>query len=240
MVKEIDRLIDQTILRPDASKEDIENFCVRSLGYEFASIFVHPTNLGIPFKHFRDRSTRVGTVVDFCFGAGTRQMKITQTKEVVVMGVDEIDTVINIGLIKSKRFGEAEDEIRSIVEVGRDELLKSGIGDRRLVIKVIIEAGLLSDQEKKEACLVVKAAGADYVKTSTGFFGSGAKERDVSLMRDTVGADFGVKASGGIRTLSQLVSMVKAGADRIGTSSGIEIISEYENLIRAGKSFEEL
>ena len=226
-------LIDQTILDPAATIDGIVDFCSDAKAYNFASIFVHPTYLSIPLEIFKDHNTAIGSVVDFCFGSGTILTKKSQSKELVLLGVDEIDTVINIGLLKSKEYQVFEEEIRSIVGAAREAWIDMGKKEYGPIIKVIIETGILSDDEKKDACKIVVSAGADYVKTSTSFLGSGATTSDIELMRRAVGDDFGVKASGGIRTLSDLMSMVEAGADRIGTSGGIDIMREFED--RAGK-----
>ncbi len=223
---DIASLIDQTILDPAATVDDIKDFCLDAGEFDFASVVVHPTHLAIPLEIFKDRSTDVGSVVDFCFGAGTLESKKNQARELVYLGVDEIDTVINIGLLRSKKYFEVEKEIESIVESSSIAWVDMGKDGSGPTIKVIIEAGLLSDDEKKEACRIVVSAGADYVKTSTSFLGSGATAYDVQLMRNVVGDDFGVKASGGIRSLADLRLMVDAGADRIGTSSGISILRE--------------
>ncbi len=225
-------LIDQTILDPAATVDDVADFCRQAKEFDFASVIVHPTHLGLPLEIFSDHRTAVGSVIDFCFGSGTIRTKTSQSKEVVLLGVDEIDTVINIGLLKSKKYNVVEKEIRSIVDAAKGAWLEMDRGGSGPVIKVIIEAGLLSDDEKKDACKIVVSAGADYVKTSTSFLGSGASTYDIELMRKAVGNDFGVKASGGIRTLADLVSMVEAGADRIGTSSGINIMRELDDEAR--------
>lgn len=236
-MSDIAKKIDHTILRPEAVSTDVETLCREALEYQFASVVVHPFYLGIPAKLLAGSGVRTGTVVDFCFGAHPVNVNIFEAEDAVRRGADDLDMVINIGLLKAGRYDEAEADIRAVVEHGRAVWREIYSDDKELVVKVIIEAGFLSNEEKEIACRLVVSAGADFVKTSTGYFGTGATKDDVALMRRIVGPDFGVKASGGIRTLAQAEAMVAAGADRIGTSAAMAIMSEWQERKRSGAAF---
>ncbi len=229
-------VIDHTLLKPDATLVDIKQLAEEGREYGFATVIVHSAFLDIPVKILAGVNVRVGTVIDFCFGAASTEQKVCAVEDAIRCGADDLDMVMNITLLKSGKYGLVEAEIRHVVESARALRSKIRPGGEAIIVKVIIECGLLSDEEKEIACRAVVAAGADFVKTSTGYLSTGATERDVALMRKVVGPDFGVKASGGIRTLAQVKAMLAAGATRIGTSSGIAIIKEWQAGKEAGAS----
>lgn len=208
------RLIDHTLLAPDATKAQILKICEEAKQYDFASVCVNPGWVKLCAKELHEVSrVKVCTVVGFPLGATSKESKVFETKQALADGADEIDMVINIGMLKDKEDAYVRDEIHA---------LKEACGDH--ILKVIIETCLLTDEEKVRVCLLAKEAGADFVKTSTGFSKWGAKVEDVALMRKTVGPEMGVKASGGVRNKEDAKAMVEAGATRLGTSHGIEVV----------------
>lgn len=213
MNMEYNRLIDHTLLKPDATKEEIKKLCQEAAQYDFASVCVNPGWVSYCKEQLKGTRVNVCTVIGFPLGATSIQAKVLETTAALLDGCDEFDMVINIGKLKDGEYEYVEDEIAK---------LKKVVGNH--VLKVIIETCLLSDEEKVKACQLAKKAGADFVKTSTGFSKGGATVHDVSLMRETVGPDMGVKASGGVKTKEELLDMVKAGANRIGTSHGIDLV----------------
>lgn len=210
---EYNRLIDHTLLKPDATKEEIKKLCQEAAQYDFASVCVNPGWVSYCKEQLEGTRVNVCTVIGFPLGATSTQAKVLETTAALLDGCDEFDMVINIGKLKDGEYEYVEDEIAK---------LKKVVGNH--VLKVIIETCLLSDEEKVKACQLAKKAGADFVKTSTGFSKGGATVHDVSLMRETVGPEMGVKASGGVKTKEELLDMVKAGANRIGTSHGIDLV----------------
>ncbi|MDO4964889.1 MAG: deoxyribose-phosphate aldolase, partial [Streptococcus gallolyticus] len=182
--------------------------------HQFASVCVNPTWVSYAAKALKGTEVNVCTVIGFPLGANTSSVKAFETKDVVANGADEIDMVINIGQLKSGQYDAVEADIRAVVEASGDKL-----------VKVIIETCLLTDDEKVKACQLAVAAGADYVKTSTGFSTAGANIADVTLMRKTVGPNIGVKAAGGTRSYADAEAFIKAGATRIGTSAGVAIVN---------------
>ncbi|MCI6357194.1 MAG: deoxyribose-phosphate aldolase [Erysipelotrichaceae bacterium] len=207
------KLIDHTILKPDASIEAIKKICQEAKEYDFMSVCVNPAYISLCKEELKGSDVKVCTVIGFPLGATLPQVKALETREAVMEGADEIDMVINVTMLKAKNDDYVYQEI--------EKVRRSCVGK---VLKVIIETCLLTDEEKVRACLLAKKAGADFVKTSTGFSTGGATVHDVALMRKTVGDDMGVKASGGVRTHEDLLAMVEAGANRIGTSAGPKII----------------
>ncbi len=207
------KFIDHTILKPDASIEDIKRICKEAKEYNFMSVCVNPAFIDLCKNELKDSDVKVCTVIGFPLGATLPQAKALETREAVFEGADEIDMVINVTMLKAHQDDYVYNEI--------EKVRRSCMGK---VLKVIIETCLLTDEEKVRACLLAKKAGADFVKTSTGFSTGGATVHDIELMRKTVGPEMGVKASGGIRTHEDLLAMIKAGATRIGTSSGPKII----------------
>ncbi len=210
---ELNKFIDHTLLKPDAKKEAITKLCKEAKENSFASVCVNPTNVPLASKLLAGSSVKVCTVIGFPLGANLLATKISETKQALVEGAEEIDMVINIGRLKDNDDEYVEKEIAE---------LKKVCGKK--VLKVIIETCLLTDEEKIRACKLAKNAGADFVKTSTGFSTGGAKVEDIKLMRKTVGPDMGVKASGGVRTKEDALKMIDAGATRIGTSNSLEIV----------------
>ena len=211
---EYNRLIDSTLLAPDARKEQIEALCREALEHNFASVCINPCFIRTAKAILKGSDVKVCTVIGFPLGAMTTTSKVFETADAIAKGADEVDMVINVSALKDGKDDYVENEIRAIKEACKGNLLK-----------VIIECCLLTDAEKERACLLAKRAGADFVKTSTGFSKWGAKAEDVALMRRTVGEEMGVKAAGGIRDRETMLAMVKAGATRIGTSRGKELVS---------------
>ena len=210
----INTYIDHTLLKPESTQEQIKQLTDEAKAYHFASVCVNPTWVAYAKEQLKDSDVKVCTVIGFPLGATTSQTKAFETQDAIADGADEVDMVINIGKLKSKQYDEVEDDIRAVVEASGDKL-----------VKVIIEACLLTNDEKVKACQLSVAAGADYVKTSTGFSLHGATIEDVALMRQTVGPDIGVKAAGGARSLADAEAFIAAGATRIGTSAGVAIVS---------------
>ncbi len=210
---EYNRLIDHTLLSADATESQIKKICDEAKEYHFASVCVNPSWVSFCAKELKGTDTKVCTVIGFPLGATSTKSKEEELKQAILDGATELDMVINIGKLKDHQDDYVENEIHS---------LKKLCGD--LVLKVIIETCLLTDEEKVRVCLLAKKAGADFVKTSTGFSKWGAKVEDVALMRKTVGPEMGVKASGGVRNKEEMEAMVKAGATRIGTSHGVELV----------------
>jgi deoxyribose-phosphate aldolase len=207
--------IDHTLLKPFATDEQIVQLCREALASNFAAVCVNPCHIRLAAAHLAHSPVKACCVVGFPLGANTTRIKAAEADRAVAEGAAEVDMVISIGALKSGRLVDAEDDIRLVVEAAGGAL-----------VKVIIEACFLTDAEKVAACRLAMNAGADFVKTSTGFGSGGATVADVRLMRSTVGSGLGVKASGGIRTLADALAMLEAGASRIGTSSGMEILSQ--------------
>lgn len=210
----LNKFIDHTLLKQDASLTQIDQLLAEAKEYDFASVCVNPTWVARAAEVLKGSDVKVCTVVGFPLGANTPAVKDFETKDAVANGADEIDMVINVGALKSGNLELVEEDIRAVVEASGDKL-----------VKVIIEACLLTDSEKVMACQLAQKAGADFVKTSTGFSTGGATVADVALMRQTVGPDMGVKAAGGARSYEDAVAFVEAGATRIGTSSGVAIVN---------------
>ena len=210
-------MIDHTLLKPDATRADIEKLCREAAEFRFATVCVNPTWVALAARLLRGAGAGVCSVVGFPLGATTPDVKHYETRRAIFDGATEIDMVINIGALKSGDLKAVECDIAAVVDACRE----SGVGS-----KVIIEAALLSDDEKVAACTLSKAAGADFVKTSTGFASGGATAADVALMRRIVGVEMGVKAAGGVRDLEGLKAMVAAGATRVGASAGVRIVQE--------------
>lgn len=220
--KEIAKYIDHTLLRPDATPDDIKKLCQEALQYEFASVCVNPTYVKLAAGILRGSPVKVCSVVGFPFGTHTPEVKAFETRQAIRNGAKEIDMVINIGALKAGDEELLYRDIRSVTEACEDGGALS---------KVIIETALLTDEEKVKACQIARKARADYVKTSTGFASGGATAHDVALMHEAVkGTKMGVKASGGIRSYADMQKMIQAGATRIGASAGIQIVKEAKGL----------
>jgi deoxyribose-phosphate aldolase len=213
----VSAMIDHTLLKPDATRADIEKLCREAAEFHFATVCVNPTWVATAAALLRGSGVGVCSVVGFPLGATTADVKNYETRRAIFDGATEIDMVINIGALKSADLRTVERDIEAVVDPCRQCGTTS---------KVIIEAALLTDDEKITACTLAKAAGADFVKTSTGFASGGATAADVALMRRVVGADMGVKAAGGVRDLEGLKAMVAAGATRVGASAGVKIVQE--------------
>lgn len=211
----IAKMIDHTALKPDTTKEQILKLIEEAKKYKFASVCVNPTWVKQASEKLKDSGIDVCTVIGFPLGSNTTVTKAFETKDAIENGATEVDMVINIAELKSRNDSYVEEDIKAVVEVARGKAL----------VKVIIETCLLTEEEKVRACELAKKAGADFVKTSTGFSKSGATVEDIKLMRKAVGKDMGVKASGGIHNKENAMEMIEAGATRIGASSGVSIIS---------------
>lgn len=207
--------IDHTLLKPDATPAEIEKLCQEARAYHFAAVCVNPPFVKQCADLLRGSGVQVATVVGFPLGAHTTATKVFETEQALVDGATEIDMVINVGALKAKRDDFVRDDIRAVVQVAH----RAGA-----IVKVIIEAALLDNQEKIRASRLSKEADADFVKTSTGFGPGGATAHDVALMRETVGPNIGVKAAGGVKDYAQAQELIKAGATRIGASAGVKIV----------------
>ena len=212
----LNKYIDHTLLKPDAKRSDIDKICDEAAEYGFMSVCVNPAWIGYVARKLEGTGVLPCCVVGFPLGATMPEVKAFETDRCIAVGAKEVDMVINIGAAKDGDWRTVEDDIAAVVKAA----------DKRATVKVIIETCLLTDEEKAEACRCAVRAGADFVKTSTGFSTGGATESDVALMRDMVGAEMGVKASGGIRDRAAAMKMVEAGASRIGASASIKIVSE--------------
>ena len=210
------RYIDHTLLKPDATVPEIKKLCEEARKYNFASVCINPSYVSLCSKILRDTPVKVCTVIGFPLGATTTASKVFEGEHALRDGARELDMVINVGMLKSGEYDYVENDIFSLVTTSR----RYGA-----LTKVILETALLTDEEKIKACLLAKSAGADFVKTSTGFSKGGATVGDIALMRKVVGAAMGVKASGGVRTREEALAMVASGADRIGASASVKIVT---------------
>ncbi len=215
---QINRMIDHTLLKPEATREQIKKICDEALEYNFKSVCVNPYWVNFASEILKGSEVSVCTVIGFPLGANTSLLKSFETEEAVKNGASEIDMVLNVGLLKSKEYDLVEEDIKAVVKSAKGKL-----------VKVILETCLLSDEEIIKACELSMEAGVDFVKTSTGFNSEGATTHAVKIMRETVGDKLGVKASGGIRDLKKSMDMIDSGASRLGVSAGIDIIKEYNN-----------
>lgn len=211
----LNKYIDHTLLKADATSEQIKKLCAEAREFDFASVCVNSCHVPLAAMELMGTDVKVCCVVGFPLGACLTEAKAYETELSVEMGAEEVDMVINIGAAKEGNWELVERDIKAVVDACHP----------KAVLKVIIETCLLSDEEKKKACLCAKRAGADYVKTSTGFSTGGATPEDVALMRETVGPDVGVKAAGGVRCTEDAERMISCGATRLGTSSGVKLMS---------------
>ena len=209
------KMIDHTLLKPDATQDQIAQLCFEARKHGFASVCVNPTWVTLCAQLLQGSPVKVCTVIGFPLGASAPEVKSFETQNAIDHGATEIDMVINIGALKARDLDVVAKDIRGVVNTAHA---------RGAIVKVIIEAVLLTDEDKTVACLIAKEAGADFVKTSTGFASGGATVHDVALMRRVVGPDLGVKAAGGVRTYEDAEKMIQAGATRIGASAGVKII----------------
>ena len=223
-VREIAALIDHTLLKPQATAADIRKLCQEARQYGFAAVCVNPYWVPLAALELAGSAVRVAAVAGFPLGANTTRTKVTEAEAAVIAGAREIDMVLNIGELCAGHLDSVRADILAVV---------SATHARSALVKVILETALLSDDQKTAACTLSQQSGADFVKTSTGFSAHGATAHDVALMRRVVGPDMGVKASGGIRTLEGLEAMRAAGASRIGTSSGVQIMEAMQPALRS-------
>lgn len=215
MNKGLAKYIDHTQLKADTTKEKITKVIDEAKEYEFASVCVNPYWVPYCYQNLKDTPVKVCTVIGFPLGSTSTETKVFETKQALKDGATEVDMVINVGELKLKNDSVVKEDIEAVVHAAKESALT----------KVIIEAFLLTDEEKVRACKLAKEAGADFVKTSTGFSGGGATVEDIKLMRATVGSEMGVKASGGVRDLETTKAMIEAGATRIGASAGVDIVN---------------
>ncbi len=217
--KEIAGWIDHTLLKPDATATQIRTLCEEAMQYHFASVCINPAYVPLACGMLRNSKENVCTVIGFPLGAALPEFKVYETLACVNAGASEIDMVINVGALKSEAYGLVMNEIQSVASTAHNQ---------GAIVKVILENCLLTRSEKIIACLISQAAGADFVKTSTGFGTGGATVEDVELMRRVIGPEMGLKAAGGIRTYADALAMIKAGATRLGASAGVKILQEAE------------
>ncbi|MFP9126908.1 deoxyribose-phosphate aldolase [Niallia sp. BSM11] len=215
MSSQIAKMIDHTLLKADATKEQVKTLCEEAKQYSFASVCVNPTWVQYASELLAGTEVKVCTVIGFPLGATTSATKAFETTNAIENGATEVDMVINIGALKDKNYDLVKEDIKAVVDAAKGKALT----------KVIIETSLLTDEEKEKACVLAVEAGTDFVKTSTGFSTGGATVEDIALMRKTVGPDIGVKASGGVRSSEDTEKMIAAGATRIGASSGVTIVN---------------
>ena len=214
----VNKYIDHTVLKPETTKSQILKLCEEAKQYDFASVCVNPTWVSTCAEQLKGTDVKVCTVIGFPLGATLKEVKAFETKCAIEAGATEIDMVINVGAAKDQNWELVYEDIKAVVDAANGVL-----------VKVIIETCLLTDEEKVKACEMSVKAGANFVKTSTGFSTGGATAADVALMRQTVGENVGVKASGGVRTAEDMKTMVEAGANRIGTSGGVSLVQGKEN-----------
>ncbi len=215
--QDIAKFIDHTLLKPEATPAEVEKLCQEAKEYHFASVCVNPPFAKLCAQRLRGADVAVCIVIGFPLGAHTTETKVFETRQAIADGASEVDMVINVGLLKAKQDRLVHDDIKGVVAAAH-----AG----NAIVKVIIEAALLTDDEKVRACQLAQEAGADYVKTSTGFGPGGATVHDVALMSRAVSGELGVKAAGGVRNLEQAQAMIQAGATRIGASAGVKIVQE--------------
>ena len=212
---ELNRMIDHTILKPEATEAAVQKIIDEAKEYNFFSVCINPCWVAFASEQLADTDVAVCTVIGFPLGANTPEVKAYEAADAIKNGANEVDMVINIGALKSQQYDYVRQDIQGVVDAAKGKAL----------VKVIIETALLTDEEKVKACEFAKEAGADFVKTSTGFSTGGAKVADIRLMRETVGPDMGVKASGGVHNAEEALAMIEAGATRIGASTGVAIVS---------------
>ena len=226
--EQLAKTIDQTLLRPVATVSDVQSLCINAKKNHFAAVVVNPSYVAIAKRILLGSDVKVCSVVGYPMGANTIETKVFEARDNVKKGADELDVVINLGMIKSGNYSYIEKEIGVIVSVIRREQMAEY--NKQINIKIVIEAGALDKEEIKKICKIVEVSGADFIKTATGFGNRGAELDDVRLIREVVTKNIGVKAAGGIRTFKDAQALIDAGATRLGTSSGLNIIDEYVEL----------
>ncbi len=214
--EEIAKTIDHTILKPEATPNDVLEICEEAIEYDFASVCVNSGYTPIVASQLEDSGVKTCVVIGFPLGAMSTASKVAETKDAIEYGANEIDMVINVGMLKQEEYDYVFNDIKAVTDTAHE---------MNAICKVIIETSLLTTEEKVKACLISKDAKADFVKTSTGFNGGGATVEDISLMKRVVGDELKVKASGGVRTREDAVNVLNAGADRIGASAGVKIVT---------------
>lgn len=214
--KNVAGIIDHTLLKQNASSEQIAKICEEAMEYHFASVCINPCYVAQCAKALKDSEVNVCTVIGFPLGATSSASKAFEARVAIADGADEVDMVVNVGMIKSNNWEFVKNDIQAVVDAA---------APTKTLVKVIIETCLLTDEEKVQVCQIAKECGADFVKTSTGFSTGGATPEDVALMRKTVGPDMGVKASGGIHTAEEAIACINAGANRLGVSAGIAVVN---------------
>lgn len=219
------KMMDHTLLKPTATRDDVIRVCEEAKRHHFATVVVFPFWVPIAARELAGTDVKAATVIGFPFGANGRASKLYESRASVTNGAQELDVVMNISALKSGEIAIVEREINELVDNTRS--LGMTEDAKRTLIKIIIETYYLTDDEKRIACKIIKDAGADFIKTSTGYAPGGATVEDIRIIREVVGADMGVKASGGIRTREDAMSMIDAGANRIGTSATVEIVESY-------------
>jgi len=217
--KQLTSMIDHSLLKPNATQEELKKLCEEAIEYGFKAVCINPTHVADAVQLLKGKEVLVCSVVGFPFGTHCTKTKAFETEEVIRMGAQEVDMVTQIGALKEGRDHYVVGDIRAVVQAARG-----------CSVKVILETCYLTDEEKIRGCRLSMEAGASFVKTSTGFASGGATVEDVKLMRKTVGKDFGVKAAGGIRTLEDASKMIEAGANRLGTSSSVAIMQKFDEL----------
>lgn len=219
------KLMDSTLLKPAATREEIVRLCEEAARYHFATVMVFPFWLPVVRRALQDSDVKIASVIGFPFGASGRSVKMFEARAAITNGAKELDIVINIGALKSGERNIVESEVKEMVDTARITGMTQDA--KRTVLKFILECYYLTDDEKKIACEIIREAGGDFIKTSTGTAPGGATVEDIRLIRNVVGPDIGVKAAGGIRTTEQAMEMLDAGASRIGTSSAAAIVDGY-------------
>jgi deoxyribose-phosphate aldolase len=215
-VEELAKMIDHTVLKPATKQAKVKQICDEALLYEFGAVCINPVHVAYAAELLKDSDVKVCVVVGFPLGANLSETKAFETTKAVEQGAHEVDMVMNVGAMRDKNYDLVRSDIEAVVVASGDAHTK-----------VILETGLITDEEMIKACQIVMEAGADFVKTSTGFGPMGATPHDVKLMRETVGPDMGVKAAGGIRSFKDALKMIEAGANRLGTSSGVGIVEDF-------------
>jgi deoxyribose-phosphate aldolase len=210
-------MLDHSVLRPESTEEDVKNACSLAIDLGLAAVVVNPSHIPIVAANLKGSIVKTCSVISFPFGLSTTEAKLAEARGVLARGAEEIDVVMNFSALRSGRDDYVLNEIRSLTDLAKS-------GAKKALVKVILETCYLNEAEKRRACMLAVSAGADFVKTSTGFGPAGATVEDVRLMKQTVGPRIGVKAAGGIRTAQQALQMIEAGADRIGTSSSASIL----------------
>ncbi len=226
--EQLAKTIDQTLLRPTATLQEVQSLCISSKKNHFAAVVINPSYVTVAKRILSGSDVKICSVVGYPMGANTIETKVFEAKDNVKKGADELDVVINLGMIKSDNFAYIEKEIGIIVSVIRREQMAEY--NKHINIKIVIEAGALEKDEIKKICKIVEESGADFIKTSTGFGNRGVELDDVRLIREVVTRNIGVKAAGGIQTFKDAQALIDAGATRLGTSSGLNIIEEYIEL----------